>query len=369
MQMQPSQVIEGYVLLKDVHGKSGRPIIKKNTVLTEIHITILQKFLIESVDVSSERVDGKEDKTEQEKKDEQEPPIIKNKVKAESIETNSFREHYLQVVSGFRHELNQWNNSMPIDILKIRQLIIPLLERVDELDVEIFSLHHYARAEDYIYHHSVAVSIISAYVAKEMGYKKGEGLQIGIAGLLCDSGMTRVDPAIIKSVGPLTNKQLRDIKNHPTYSYRMVENLPAISQTAKQAILQHHERMDGSGYPTGIAKEKINDYARILAVSDTYHAMTSERFYKKKQSPFKVIDELYKEQFTRLDPRVVHVFTLSLTKRSLGKMVTLSNGVTGEIIFIDDDYPTRPLVKLDTTKEIISLRKNPELHIKEFIQV
>ena len=126
--------------------------------------------------------------------------------------------------------------------------------------------------------------------------------------------------------------------------------------------------MDGSGYPLGISKEKINNYARILAVSDIYHAMTSERFYKKKQSPFKVIEALYKEQFNRLDPRVVHVFTSSLTKRSLGKMVNLSNDVIGEIVFIDDDYPTRPLVKLESTEEIISLQKNPDLYIMNFIQ-
>lgn len=368
MRVQTSKLIEGSVLLKDVQGKSGHPIIKENTVLTEEHITILQKFLIEAVEVSSKLTDNQKYESMQQKQKEEKPKHSKMKAYPKEVETNSFGKHYVQVVSKFKDEFKQWNSGIPIDISKIRQLIIPLLERMNTLDLEVFTLHRYVKAEEYIYHHSVAVSLMSAFLGKQLGYEKGECIQIGLAGLLCDAGMTRVDSDIITKGALLTDKQQEDINNHPTYSSRMIEDLPAITQAVKLAVLQHHERMDGSGYPLGISKDEINPYARILAVSDMYHAMTSESLYKKKHNLFKVIEKLNNQKFSKLDPLVIRKFIKSFTLHSLGKDVRLSNDVTGEIVFIEDDYPTKPLVKLHTTEEIISLQNHPSLFIEDFIQ-
>lgn len=363
MRVHPSQLTVGCILLKDVRGKSGHPLMKENTILTDEHITILQKFLIDAVEISSRQSDGKI------------PALKKKKQEKESTtdedknlgEMNSFAEQYLQAVSRFEKEFNQWNNGMPIDISIVRQFIIPLLERMDEQDIDVFTLAKFGNADTYIYHHSVAMSIISAFLAKEMGYSKGEWLQIGLAGLLSNAGMTRIDSDIIRQAAPLTRKQQEDIRNHPTYSLRMVEHLPAISPVVKLAIVQHHERMDGSGYPLELTKEKMSKEAQILAISDTYHAMTSERLYQEKQSVFKVIEELQKQKYSRFDTEVIHTFIKSFCDYSLGKSVRLSNHSTGEIVFSNEKYPTKPLIKLHTTKEVISLQENPTIYIEDFL--
>lgn len=357
--------MEGCVLLKDVLGKSGRPIMKEKTVLTNEHITILQKFLVESVEISSKKADGKTYLAEQKKRTEKKPK--ENIVVSKQAETMPFPTHYLQVVSQFKESFTNWNNGVPIDISKTRDFIIPLLERIDELDIEAFTLHQYVETKEYIYYHSVAMSVIAAFLGKKLGYEKGEWLQIGLAGLLSDVGMTRIDPNIITKGELLSDKQEQDIKNHPIYSSRMVENLRAVTPAVKVAILQHHERMDGSGYPLGLSQNKINHYARILAVADTYHAMTSERLYRRKQPVFKVINEIYKQQFTKFDSQIVKAFINVLMNCSLGKAVRLSNGETGKIVFIDEDNPMKPLVKLDATKEIKKIQENPQIAIEDFI--
>lgn len=368
MRVHPSQLIEGCILLEDVKGKSGRPIMEEGTILTEELITVLDKFLIDSVDVSTKLHDGKtflpKRKLEpNEKKSEHQMEIY-----LEPEENRSIPEHYLQAVKDYKGFFDDWRNGVPLDMPKIRKSVIPLLERVDELDMDIFTIYQLGTAEDYIYHHGVAVSLLSAYLGKELGYRKGEWIQIGLAGYLADAGMSKVDPEILTKGGPLTEDQLADIKNHPTYSYRMVGDVTGLSQQAKIAVLQHHERLDGSGYPLGLSKDKINSYARIIAISDTYHAMTSERFYKKKQPVFKVLDEILQEQYSRLDMTIVQKFVESLTKRTVGNTVHLSNGKTGEIVFCDMDQHTLKLfVKLHDNSEIIVTESNSEVFIEEVI--
>lgn len=366
MRVHPSQLIEGCILMQNVLGKSGRPIMPAKTVLTDNHITVLHKFLIDSVEVSSKLVDGKTYMPKEVEVIEKiQPQIKESEIYSEQEELPPFSTHYLQAVEEYKRFYTEWNNGIPIDMSKIRRSIIPLLERIEELDMEIFTLHQFGTAKDYNYHHSVAISLISAFLGKELGYRKGEWIQLGLAGYLCDAGMTRVDSEITSKGDPLTESQHQEIRNHSTYSYRMVENITGLSKAAKIAILQHHERIDGSGYPLGLMKDKINTYARILAVSDTYHAMTSERLYKAQQPIFKVIDEIAHERFTKLDPLIVRKFIESLTARAVGKTVSLTNNKKGEIVFIDKSHLTRPIVKLHDTEEIISLQMNPGLHIEE----
>ena len=94
-------------------------------------------------------------------------------------------------------------------------------------------------------------------------------------------------------------------------------------------------------YSLGLTGDKIHKYARIIAISDMYHAMTSERLYKEKQSPFKVIEEIEQDQFSKLDPEIVRSFIRNLANFSIGTKVRLSNKKNAEIVFIDPEINRR----------------------------
>lgn len=362
MRVEPSQLVPGCIVLNDVKGKSNRAIIPKNTVITKEHITVLEKFLIANVDVGSKLSDGNTFTPKKVVKKKKEP--MKQRVQTNDGSKLSFGDHYQYVVQGYKKLFTSWQNNIQVDMPSIRKLIIPLFERIDQ-DADILSLHQYNTKKDYMYHHSVAVSIIAAFLGKKMGYSEGEWIQIGLAGFLSDCGMAKISPSILNKTASLSNQEIIEMRNHPTYSYRMVEQIPTITQIVKLAILQHHERMDGSGYPLGVQKDKIHAYSRILAVSDIYHAMTCERLYQAKQSSFQVIEELTHYKYTHFDHQVVEVFTKQLAILSIGTKVRLSNGETGEIVFIDDKLPTRPMVKINTTDDILALTNNPDLYIDE----
>ncbi|MGP4077805.1 HD-GYP domain-containing protein [Halobacillus sp. K22] len=246
--------------------------------------------------------------------------------------------------------------------------MVPLLENATQEKREVFRLHNYSTSWDYLYHHSVAMSVMGGYLAYKMDYEYGEWIQVGLAGLLSDAGMVKVDQRVIEKDGPLTEREFEQIKLHPARSYRMVENIQALSRPAKLAILQHHERLDGTGYPLRLNHAKIHPYSQLIAVSDMYHAMSSERVYLPKHSPFKVLEEVLKEQFGRYDPTVIQVLVKEMTNYSTGTKVRLSSNQRAEIVFVDHTHHTRPMIRLEEDGEIFHLKEYMHLHIEEILE-
>lgn len=362
MRVHPSQLVIGCLLTKDVMGKTNRPIVPKNTVLNKIHIRVIQKFLIESVEVAQKLSDGSPFIPEEPSREEQGPSTPKQPVPA-----SSFQDRYLETVLACKQWYNDWRSGAPIDIKQIREVMVPFLEQAVTSSQDIFQLHHFSSHKEYVYHHSVAMGAISGYLALRMGYSKGEWIQIGLAGLLSDSGMTKIDQKLIQKQTPLNESEFEEVKKHPTYSYRFVEKVPSLSMAAKLAVLQHHERLDGSGYPLELNQEKLHPFSQIIAVSDMYHAMTSERIYRKKQSPFKALEEIMKEQFGRYDAAVIQVLVKEMTRYSQGTKIRLSNNRQAEVLFVEPAQPTRPLIRLEEDGQIYALKDYTELHIEEIL--
>ena len=130
-------------------------------------------------------------------------------------------------------------------------------------------------------------------------------MQAALAGFLADCGMSKVDQFILQKKPTLTARRIEVIKFHVSYSYNMVKNIPFLNEGTKLAVIQHHERMDGSGYIFGLKGKKIHPMAKIVAVADTFHAMTSERLYRSKRSPFKVIELIKQDYFGKFDLETV----------------------------------------------------------------
>ncbi|MBM7572509.1 HD-GYP domain-containing protein [Aquibacillus albus] len=365
MWVHPKQLIPGCVINRDVMGKTNRPIMPKNTVLTEEYIDILDKFLIERVDVSPNLSYGdpfvpKDMPKEESNKDEDQSI-------SEKKPYQSFQDQYLEAVQSYKKLFTDWQSGASIDMSQVRNVAVPLLERIDEVGLDLFLLHKLSTKQDYFYNHSLAMCLISAFLAKKKGLKK-EWIQVGLAGILADSGMAKINRLLFHRQGKLSDPEYEEIKKHPTFSYRLVEKIPSLSVAVKLAILQHHERPDGSGYPLGVQKNKIHPYASILSISDTYHAMTSERIYQSRQSPFKVIEEMMSDQFNKFDHELLELFVESLTNFSTGTRVKLSNNKQAEIVFIESKYPTRPMVRMDDDNQtIISLKDDKSIYIEEIL--
>lgn len=361
MKVKPNQLENGCILSKDIQCASNHVLMKKKTVLSDENIEIIKAFLVEAVDVEATLVNGKPF-TPKEVIDIEE--IIKDK--PATLE-KGFMELYLIAVQTYKKLFQKWQSGMKVDILEIRKILLPLLEKLDEHPEEIVSIHHYSTKQEYVFHHAVSVGVLSAYIGRKLNFKKGEEIQLGISGIMADSGMSKISNSILDKKGPLTNEEFEEIKKHPMFSYQMLKDLPGISDGVLLGVLQHHEREDASGYPLGVQSIKLHKFSKVIAVIDVYHAMTSERFYKTKQSPFKVIELIMKDNFGKFDIKVVQKLCSFIADFSIGEKIRLNSGDMGEIVFIEPHAPTRPMIKLDQSNEFIKLVNRTDLFIEDII--
>lgn len=355
LRVKIKDIQEGCILSEDVFSKTNRPILPKKTIITPSLINVLKAFMVYEVDVEKTLVNG--------------IPFLPYELESAEINPKKARKQlgftdlFLQSAYQYKKEFHSWQAGLPIDISKIRNLLMPLLEKMENHPYEIFNLHHFSTKEDYMYQHPVAVGLISGFIGKKINLEKGEWLQLALAGCLADCGMAKINPAILQKKSSLTSSDYEEVKKHPIFSYKMVQNISVLRKDVKVAILEHHERLDGSGYPLGQKSQKIHQYAKIIALADIFHAMTSERLYRSKQSPFKVLEMILEDSFGKFDTEIVRSISSSIIKFSLGDKVRLSDGREAEILFVDGSHPTRPLIKITDTGEIIQLVQNRQLHI------
>ncbi|WP_209125231.1 HD-GYP domain-containing protein [Alkalihalobacillus sp. BA299] len=358
MKVKRNQLQEGCIVANDLTLLSNQPFIKKNTVLTQDLIEIINVFLVDVVDVKAKLVTGERFTPKE---------IVEEDSESKTTIEEPFIDMYLSAVQTYKKYFQGWQSGLKVNIGDIRKLFLPLIDKAIEHQSDILKLHHYSTKEEYIYHHSVFVGILSALTAKSLNFTKAEWIQVGLAGLMADAGMSKIPSKTIKKNGPLLKEEYEEIKKHPINSYRMLKGLTGITDTVLLAVLQHHEREDGSGYPMRTQPEKIHAFSQMVAVADVYHAMTSERHYRAKQSPFKVIEALTLEQFGKFQPSVVQALTNGLMRYSVGTQVRLSNGDIAEIVFINQQYITRPMVKLKGSNEIINLSTETLLYVEDIL--
>jgi putative nucleotidyltransferase with HDIG domain len=168
--------------------------------------------------------------------------------------------------------------------------------------IKILEIH-----DPYTKGHSEKVGLLSAEIAREMNFDEEEINEIFGAGLVHDIGKINIPNTILLKVGRLTKEEYDEIKKHPVWGAEILDTSENIDVIVK-AVRHHHERWDGHGYPDGLSKTDIPLYSRIIAVADTYDAMTSDRSYKKAVSKDIAIEEIKNNSGEQFDPEIVEIF-------------------------------------------------------------
>ncbi len=358
MLVHPKQLKTGCLLLSDVMGKTIHPIVPKETVIQPIHIKVLNQFQIKEVDVAPKLATGEVF----------DPNAVSEEQENDTIgKMQHFLTLYNDCIDKTKKLFDRLRNRVPLNIFEIREYLLPLLKESEHMPEIIFQLHRYVKVEDYPFHQSIDIAIVSEIIAKKMNFSQGDQIQIALAAYLSNCGLANIEEDVIFKKGAFTEDEYNEIKKHPIHSYRMIESISMLKYEAKIAVLQHHERLDGSGYPFGLKANKIHQYSKIIAVSEAFIAMTSDRTYREKRSHYQVLEELLTDSFGKLDMEVIHTLARSLSSFSVGTKVKLSNGNIGEIVYVDEKNLTRPIVRLSENDSIIVLKDNKEVYIEQIL--
>ena len=199
-------------------------------------------------------------------------------------------------------------------------------------------IHNMTPKGEYTIHHSLHVAILAGLMGKWLKMPRKDQLRLITAGALILIGNLRIEQAMLDKEGVLTPDERKIMQEHPKFGHELIMagGLGEDKEIA-EAVLQYHERGDGSGYPRGLVKEEIGKFARILAIMDMYDAMASDRSYAKKRSPFEVFNILSDDIMNgQLDTEFGFRFIRRVCHSLNGNWVKLSNDEAGKIIYIDE---------------------------------
>ena len=202
---------------------------------------------------------------------------------------------------------------------------------------------------DYNLHHCVHLAILGGLMAKWMGLNGIDRQNLVLAGLFLDIGKQFIEKDLLEKKGRLTEEEFDILKNHVVDSFKLLESSDLSGRAdLMNGVIQHHERNDGSGYPSGLEGDQISTFGKVLAVLDSYDAMASSRTYAEKRSPFEVFKILYADVLDgKLDSEYAVLFMRKLNAALNGCWLRLSDGTAGRIVYIDESRVTAmPVVQL-----------------------
>ncbi|WP_289356082.1 HD-GYP domain-containing protein [Paenibacillus sp. S-12] len=200
--------------------------------------------------------------------------------------------------------------------------------------------------DHYLFRHSLNVCVYTTLLGLHHGYPRNELRTLSMGALLHDIGKTQINLNILNKPGSLSNDEFAQMKKHTEIGYYMLKNEPNIPLLAAHCAYQHHERLNGSGYPRGIKSADIHEYAKWVGITDSYDALTTHRVYRKAMLPHEALEILYTGSGTQYEQRMLELFRDRMAVYPIGMSIHLNTGESGVIARIHAEYPQRPVVRI-----------------------
>lgn len=350
--MHTRMLQDGMEIDQTIVDHTGRKLICRGTILDEYMISSMLKLGIMGVYIG----EGQDDEPAE---DDKLPPAIKETIDKNTIIDRAkvkLTESVKQRVGvGIQHlysnteseDFTQTTNSIANDLMKA------ILEN-DDIAIDIDTLKI---SDEYTFKHSVDVATMAMVVARKHGLSEKQIYEIGISGLLHDIGKSKIPNEILNKPSRLTDEEFMIMKQHSLYGYRILDHKPDISNPIRLGVLQHHEKINGKGYPLGVPKEQISLFAQILSIVDIYDALVTERAYKK---PFSKRDavEMIMAMTDELDISCMRSFLDSVILYPVGSTVLLSSGEKARVVANNPESILRPRVVGLNTGKVYDLLNN-----------
>lgn len=344
---------EGMKIDQNIVDRMDRVLIARGTLLNDYLIQSLQKLGIGGVYIS----EGEEE-PEPEKPEEPKPVSALARNNIAKLRTSDPTKVKLsesvkkRVSEGIQYLYN--NSSSEAFANTTNSITNDLMKAINDNDAIAVDINALKTSDEYTFKHSVDVATMSMIIAKKQGLKPEDVYNIGIAGLLHDMGKSKIPLEILNKPARLNDEEFAVMKQHSVLGYEILKEKNEFSKAISLAVLQHHEKMNGKGYPMGVTSDKISPYAKILSVADVYDALVTERPYKKSFSQRTAV-EMIMSMTEELDITAMRSFLGSVILYPVDSTVQLSNGEEARVVKNNPDSVLRPTVVGLTSGRVYNL--------------
>jgi|TARA_B100000519_G_scaffold123345_1_gene106617 cyclic di-GMP phosphodiesterase len=341
-----NQLKPGMFVHKIVEQKGQLSVKNQGRVTSDAIVDTLIKRGVVSLVIDTSKafkVASEQDESEQENKKE---AVEDTPRKSASLESELVRATKLHKQGKAIQKLllNSVKKEQPFDSSIPKAFSQSLVSSIDRNPDALLCLTKIREKDDYLLEHSLNVAILLANFARYLGMSEDDVQDLSYAGFLHDLGKIKIPDEILHKPGRLTDPEMEIMKGH------VVHGVDFLKQTELdvgliQAISEHHERLDGLGYPAGTKGENISQAGRMLAIADMYDALTADRVYKAGMSSQKAFSILMSDAPERLDLALVQQFIKCMGVYPVGSLVLLSNERLAMVVE-QTNAPLAPIVKV-----------------------
>ncbi|MCS7464637.1 HD-GYP domain-containing protein [Paenibacillus doosanensis] len=345
--------VPGMKLGKCIFNEEGIILLKEHAQLSQTLINRLQQLGIDFLYIEDEATADVVI---------EEPISAETRIKALS----EIRNHFKMVVESSgkaKFSKSQFMGKAFGNVMKM------IMDDLDSRESPLIMLLNMNVLNNYLYQHSLNVCIYATMLGMAYGYGRDELATIGLGGLLHDIGKTKINPDIIKKAGPLSAEEKAEVQKHAEFGFKLLKDEPNIPLLAAHCAFQHHERLDGSGYPRGIKDNEIHEYAKWIAIVDSYDSMTTHRPHRLAMLPHQAMEVLFAGVGTLYEHKKVALFRDNVAIYPLGLTVTLSTGEKGVVVRINPAVPQRPTVRVLEEADGRKLTQLYEIDLSEKLTV
>ena len=333
----------GMVAARNVHSAEGRLLVTKETVLSEAMVANIQKTSLGSIYVRN--------------------PLFQD-IEAEEVVTEDNRR---KAVMALKSAVTAYQKTKVLDIqpLKkvLRELVVEIIRNRDSM-IHQLDMRTY---QDYIYAHSVNTCVLSVLIAVNLDYPEGKLTDLALGTMLHDVGMMMLPDALLMKMGNLTPEESKQVQQHPEDGFNILRTVREIPITVAHIAYQHHERVDGKGYPRNLTADKILEFAKVAAVADTFDALVSDRPYRKGMVPHEAYEVMMALADSYVDRDILHLFLTHVAIYPVGSVVQLDNGQHGVVTKVLPRLQTRPQVRLLTDQQGNLLSEQTEIDLTQHL--
>ena len=231
-----------------------------------------------------------------------------------------------------------------LDMNQARETVNSVVDSILENSNALVWLTKIKDKDDYTAEHSLNVCILSIAFARHLGHDEGEIRKIGLGGLLHDVGKSKIPTEILTKPGRFNDEEYEIMKQHPLLGRDLLAATASTDHSSIDIAYAHHERIDGKGYPRGLLPHQIPYYAKIIALTDTYDAVTSNRCYDKGRASMDALDIIYQNKGTQFDEELAVEFIKCIGIYPPGSIVEMTNHQVGIVIAENPASKLKPKV-------------------------